>query len=62
MQLINKTGLGKSTKARLVQNRYGFSLGKSFLGIHFRKRSLYMKVFNANRIGETANPVFSIKS
>ena len=62
MQFINKTGLGKSTKARLNKNRYGFSLGKSFLGVHFRKRSLYVKVFDANRFGETASPVLSIKS
>ena len=62
MQFINKTGLGNSTKARLNKNRYGFSLGKSFLGVHFRKRSLYVKVFDANRFGETATPVLSIKS
>ena len=62
MQFINKTGFGNSTKARLFKNRYGVSLGKSFLGFHLGRRSLYVKVFSANTFGETATPVLSIRN
>jgi len=46
MQVINKTGLFGSKEKRLKKSRYGFSVGASFLGIHFGKRSLYLEMFS----------------
>jgi len=43
MQTINKTGFFNSSKARTVKNRWGVSKGKSFLGLHAGKRSVYLK-------------------
>ena len=61
MQIINKTGVFGSKEIRKNKNRYGFSIGNSFLGIHFRKRSLYIEMFYpSKRFGEKSMPVLSL--
>ena len=62
MQMINKTGFFGSSKARTVMNRWGISKGKSFLGLHAGKRSVYFEMFNkANQFGANSTPVLNIK-
>jgi len=61
MQTINKTGFFGSSKARTAMNRWGISKGKSFLGLHLGKRSVYFEVFTkANKFGESVNPVMNV--
>ena len=61
MQTINKTGFFGSTKARTKSNRWGLSKGKSFLGMHLGKRSLYIEAFaKPNKFGESVRPIISI--
>tara|TARA_R110002051_G_scaffold228690_1_gene290832 strand:- start:54 stop:251 length:198 start_codon:yes stop_codon:yes gene_type:complete len=62
MQTINKTGFFGSSKARTAMNRWGISKGKSFLGLHAGKRSVYVEMFNKpNMFGASATPVLNIK-
>jgi len=62
MQVINKTGFFNSSEARTAKNRYGVSIGKSFLGLHFAKKSFYVETFKpANKFGKKARPSLNIK-